>query len=472
MSRNKNNENDNEFFHKNLKDSLNRYEEMQKKNNSAFFDTEELMDICDYYISNDEYQKSFDACKYAMGLYPNNTSFKLKEAAVLVKMGNYETALEKLKKFEVTNGNDSEMHIIYAHLYLSTGDSFNAVTHFKAALENAEDSAPIYHDLAFAFHDTGDYKNAIKYIELFIESGNGDYYTSLHYIQWLTLIDNLIRGQKLFEKIIDDNPYNMHAWLGKALIAKENLDYDNAIDALEFCMVIDENEIHVYQEFGHIFKAKEQYKDAIVYFEKAFKLDNENVSALYHIGDCYEYLDYFDKAREYYQQAIKINPYFADGWYSIGVILMHSDKWYEAIHYLKKAIEIEQENGEFWFALGDCEANLNHHNEAVECYENVIEMDPQNESIWIEYAMLLYDNNESLKAVEILHQGLKYHVDNAELFFHLCAMQYESGLLQEAYTTLADGLSIDYDLHAILFELIPGIKNDKNILRIIEQYKN
>ena len=103
----------------------------------------------------------------------------------------------------------------------------------------------------------------------------------------------------------------------------------------------------------------------------------------------------------------------------------------------------------------------------MECYENVIEMDPQNESIWIEYAMLLYDNNESLKAVEILHQGLKYHVDNAELFFHLCAMQYESGLLQEAYTTLADGLSIDYDLHAILFELIPGIKNDKNILRII-----
>lgn len=87
--------------------------------------------------------------------------------------------------------------------------------------------------------------------------------------------------------------------------------------------------------------------------------------------------------------------------------------------------------------------------------------------------MLLYDNNESLKAVEILHQGLKYHVDNAELFFHLCAMQYGiCGFIPRAYTTLADGLSIDYDLHAILFELIPGIKNDKNILRIIEQYKN
>lgn len=88
-------------------------------------------------------------------------------------------------------------------------------------------SAPIYHDLAFAFHDTGDYKNAIKYIELFIESGNGDYYTSLHYIQWLTLIDNLIRGQKLFEKIIDDNPYNMHALAGQSTYCKRKPNYDN-----------------------------------------------------------------------------------------------------------------------------------------------------------------------------------------------------------------------------------------------------
>ena len=115
--------------------------------------------------------------------------------------------------------------------------------------------------------------------------------------------------------------------------------------------------------------------------------------------------------------------------------------------------------------------NLNHYKEACECYENVIGLDPAHEIIWLEYSILLYENNEPERALEVISEGIKYFPDNADFQYQCCGMLYENGYLKESYQMLEFALSNDFETHTQLFEIIPGIKSDKNIMTIIEQYR-
>ncbi|MBK8847468.1 MAG: tetratricopeptide repeat protein [Bacteroidetes bacterium] len=448
-----------------------RYKEMLDKKESYFFDTEELLEIYDYYFHELDYAKALEVCLYAQEMHPGAHTFELKRAAALFKLGKEAQAMDIINNFEALWPDEHELHLLKAHIFLNRENPLGAIESFKKALINAEEKAPIYHDLAFASADTGDCEQAVRYMKLYISSGTNDYFLSQQFVIWLAATLKLDEGILFFEKILDEDPYNLDAWIAKGLIYKELEDYTAAIDAYSYPIAVEENNIAALGETADCYFALDQYKDALLYYERAANINPDNPIYWYHIGECFEWMGDHNAAKMNYQRCIKLNQNFPAAWYSMGMVLSLNFKWFEASHYYKKAVELEPDNAEFWFALGDCQSNLNHYKEACECYENVIGLDPAHEIIWLEYSILLYENNEPERALEVISEGIKYFPDNADFQYQCCGMLYENGYLKESYQMLEFALSNDFETHTQLFEIIPGIKSDKNIMTIIEQYR-
>ncbi|MEO8148667.1 MAG: tetratricopeptide repeat protein [Bacteroidia bacterium] len=454
------------------RDSIKRYEEMVQKKEDYFFDVDALNHLIDHYFEQGELSKALDVSRYALKLHPAQFDFMLRESSLLAKTGNEISALEKLKKYELMSPDDPDLHLIRANIYSAMGDFIKAIENYHIAIRYSDQVAPIYHDLSYAYADAGDYDNAIKYMKKFLQSGWQDTFAYDQLINWLLAANRLQEGLSFLEEQIDADPYSDASWLAYAMVCKEMKLYDKALSGLDYCLVIAPDNIQAYLEQGDVYFLLENYNEAINSYQNSMEYFPNNAITFYNIGECYEHLNEFEQAREYYAKSIRLYPDLAAAWYSIGMVLSYQEKFYEAIHYLKKAVELEAQNAEFWFALADCESSLNHFNETIACYENVVELDPGNEDIWAEYSLFLFENNQVDDALDIINEGIRTLPEQAELYYYYFCFLYAAGKLEEAYLELASALVKDYNLHPVIFEVIPDLKENDNVIELIKSYEN
>jgi tetratricopeptide (TPR) repeat protein len=454
------------------KDALQKYEEMIKNRIDLFFDVDTLGLIIDAYFENNKYNQAFEACNYALKLHPTQHEFILRQASLLSKLGNDQSALEKLNTYEKLNPHNPDLYLIRANILIAQNEFDKAIDNYLQAINYNQDPAPIYHDLSFAYADSGNFNSAIKYMKMFLQSGWQDTLAYDQLINWLIITSRLESEVSFFQNQIDNDPYNDAAWLAFGMVNKELKLYDKALHAFEYCLLIANDNIQGYLEQGDVYFILEQYESAIKSYENSLEYFPGNAITYYNIGECFERLDNFEKAREHYTRAIRLYPDLAAAWYSIGMVLSYQDKMYEAIHYLKKAVELEPTNAEFWFALADCESSLNHFNEAIACYENVIDLEPDNEEIYAEYALFLFENHQLDDAIETIQMGIKTLPQNAEHYYYAACFFYADAKLQMAYEEFEQGLIKNFESHKIIFDVLPLMQNDHTITELILRYSN
>ncbi|MEO0639897.1 MAG: hypothetical protein AAFY70_09230, partial [Bacteroidota bacterium] len=59
----------------------------------------------------------------------------------------------------------------------------------------------------------------------------------------------------------------------------------------------------------------------------------------------------------------------------------------------------------------------------------------------------------------------------SELYYHCAAYCYEAGLDEKGLTYLENALLIDYHNHYMLFHHAPGLRQDPDVMELIEQYR-
>ena len=73
-----------------------RFEDMLSKDDSQYFDSEELEDIIEYYSEKSKWKKALAAVKTAMKQFPFNMDFQLQKVNILITLEKYEQAIGKL----------------------------------------------------------------------------------------------------------------------------------------------------------------------------------------------------------------------------------------------------------------------------------------------------------------------------------------------------------------------------------------
>src|SRR5687767_4702637 len=88
---------------------VHKYEQMLAKQQSLYFDIDELEEIIDYYCDENRFHKAIRVIEYGYVLFPENTTMLLREGQILSAMGHLNKALARLKLLEKIESNNEEM---------------------------------------------------------------------------------------------------------------------------------------------------------------------------------------------------------------------------------------------------------------------------------------------------------------------------------------------------------------------------
>lgn len=448
-----------------LDSTVKRYEEMRRKRESYFFDVDALQRIIEHFIERIEFAKALEVARYGLKLHPGTTLFKIKEAHLYALTGEEDKALDILAEAEAISPYDIDLHLIRGNIYNSLERYHDAIECYKMALELADaQKDDIYLSLAIAHQNMADYSRAVAFYFKTLEENPNNEVAMEELLVSLEYSGRMEEGLTFFHKMIDAHPYHYTAWFYLGNLYNKLALHEKALSAFDYAILIKEDFAPAYLDMAHTLSILERYDDAIARYKAAFEYCQPDAFIYYNIGECYEQLEIYDEARVYYKKAVKMHPEMSQAWYGIGITLEGEERWYEAIHYIKKAIELDEMQSEYWFALADCQYKLKNYTEAEICYQKAIDNDPENEEIWISFSDMVAALNRPFEAIEMMNMALTYHPTSPELLYRLVCYLYMGGFIQEAYQQLETALSVDFSQHEIIFELLPELENDQQII--------
>jgi tetratricopeptide (TPR) repeat protein len=453
-----------------LKALVERFEEMLKNNGSVFFDVEDLEDIIDFYLDNQNAQKSKKAIELASAQHPGSTVFMVKKARYLVLVNKAEDALDLLDQVAKIDPTNTDIYMLKGSIYSGLKKYKEAISEYNKAIRYAGDLEEVYTSIAYEYENAGDYINAIRHLKKVLEI-NPDNEPAIFELSFCFEITNQVeQGSEFLAAFLDKNPYNKVAWFNLG-ICYNNLElYEKAIESYEFAIAIDESFSSAYFNLANSYANLGEYRLAIKNYKETFSHEEAQPLTHYYIGECYEKLNRFKDAIEHYNDALKGDPEMADAWMGLGVCYDELGEQSTAEKCMVKALDLEDDNAEFWYIYGDLKYKMTNWKGAIDAYERVTALDPLHPDIWADLADAYVETGHPEKAEEVLEEGIYQQAGNATLIYRMAALMFRQGKEKNGLKMLAQGLQLDYEKHNEFLEAYPQVESIKEVQDLIRSF--
>ncbi len=413
---------------KELQQLAEQYETAREEKKPLYMDADDLADLADWYSVRRKYDKAIEVADYGLKLHPDNTSLLIEKAYIYIDDGKKNIARDIIE-----NMNDiysSESKIIRAHFLLDE-EKVDEAEELLKTIEDKEDLINMI-DVAYMYIEMGYPEKALKWIE-----PGRDKYTDDEAYMAVMADCYFSKGmfpeaEKLYNRLIDINPYSAPCWVGLAKCYFDQDIFDKAIEACDYALVSDDEFTDAYILKGHCFqqlrndkeavanyeKAKDlngvspdfvftymgyvklnqnEWKEALDNFEKAILYNEENneLSALPDLylsaALCFSKIGKRRKAHQYCKKALALQPDQADGYIIEGRIYLEEEKPQKAYDSWNKALKISQ-HPDTWHEIGIHSLEMGALEFAKYALEKVSQLDPDyegvNERLTILYMML------------------------------------------------------------------------------------
>jgi tetratricopeptide (TPR) repeat protein len=451
-----------------------RFESMVKKNESKFYDVDQIRDLIDHYLGKNNISWAEKALEWGMRLHPNSSELKMARVILLYKNNKFREALKFIREIEGVEEGNAELLLYKAEIYSELDEHTKAIEAFEDAIKyaNSEDLCYIYVDISAELHIVGENEKARDYLRKSIELNP---YNDIAYVDLIFSyqMDGFSDdAATYFQQQIDKDPYNEKAWyfLGVALQDMELVE--KAIEAYDYAIVIKEDYVEAYFQKAFAYKLLDYHKNAIQVLKEALRFDIDKPRLFYEIGESYEELNEYEKAIENYQEALKIYEEFPDAWIGIGICLGELGKGKEGLEYVKKGYNMDPDNLHYRLIYADTLGDQRHFADAEEIYEKLSEDYPNINEVWLDYSELFYKMEDLDTAISYTSEGIKNLPDDVALKFRLAGYLYEGGYLEDAKQMLHTALSENKEKANEFIEFFPILEKDANIVAIINQYQD
>jgi len=451
--------------------SVERYEEMIRKKDLYFFDSQAFGNIIDFYIEKNDPIKALQVVEYAISQHPYAAIFLIKEAQLLLITGQSDQAFAILEKAESLEPSNADIYLIRGSIFENREWHAEALELYAKALELSDSPDEIYLQMAYVHENLEDYEKAIDCLKSSLEHDmeNQDALYELAFCY--DIVDKQEESISFYNQYIDKEPYSYAAWYNLGNAYTKLGMFEKALDAYDYAILIKDNFASAWFNKGNALINLERYADAINVFRHTFEYEQPDAETYCSIGECYEKLEQMDEARAFYKKAVKLDPKLAEAWFGIGITLDFEERWFESIHFYKKALAIDDLNAEYWFALGDSECKLGNFEAAKPAYEKVMELSPGDENIWLDFSSMFFEQRNYKEAIALLSEGIKHLPDLIELKYRMVAYLFGDGQISEAILNLEECLSADPDKHELLLEYLPELQQNNVITDIISRYR-
>lgn len=375
-------EEDKEYFQEpEFQETLRKYEEAIQERSSVYMDADDLTDIAEYYMVQEQEDKANEAISLAISMHPNAVDPQV----FLARQQMFHNNLYEAQRIcnEIEDQEDREVVFLRAELMIRNGLLNEAIEFLLNVYEEEKtNKGDLLYDIACIFLDYDYYDEAMLFATKLHEE-----YPSYAKVNDL-LVDikfssgNFNEAIPYLNTILDNDPYNIKAWLTLAEANRAEEKYQEAIDNTEFVLAI----------------------------------EPENEKAIITKAHCFIHLNNFEVAHGIYQQYLDKHPDNASFLYLDGTCLACVEKFEESVIMLRKAIPLHHgEKAELmhiYLQLAYVESKLHNVDNALTALTKAKEL--TDEGVMIEYNLLvgevLLDNDEKEKA----ENHFKLAIDESE----------------------------------------------------------
>lgn len=445
-----------EFFENEL---ASKFEEMIENNDELYFDTEELEDIIIYYLELGDISYAEMAVNYGLKLHPNSLEIKTKKLEVLLELENYPEAKAIIQELKAASMEDTDFLVCCAKYYSNLGNPRKSIEYCEKALELEEEENFLHNFIGDEYTNLEDPFNALKHYKLALQHDPQDDY-ALENI--LVCFNQMSRNEEAIEFLnsyLDKYPFSESAWFEYGQYYFNRKNYEEAIRGFDYLLAINSNSIGVYSNKAACYEALKQWDKAIEVYEEMLELEFTKAYTYYRIGLCYKEYGKPVQALTSFQKSLSEDPQFYLSMMEQSYLYEDMGGMREALHFAKEAVALNGSSMDYQKRLAFLYIEAGRFEESLDCLRKLVENEPGRFYNWYAYIEVLMLLGEYEDAITLLNKAIKKH-HRAELYYQLSNAYYQLQRHQEGQDALDRALSIDPSLYSDMQIKYPQIEGD------------
>lgn len=323
------------------KEAVERFEEMLKSRRTTYFDADEFDLIIEYYLKQNNLERSREAVNLALEQHPDDLDIRIKNGYFNATTGNHQEAIDIYTQAldELEEDKRGEMYYAIGYEYHSMGMANKAIEYYHMALEENPQDTEVWSALGDLFRGMDRLEDAIEMYEYVLAIDPTHLWANMHLAnsyydldRFQEAIDSLNEAiaHGVDTAMVHASLGDCHYRLGQFIDARE--EYGKAININEYLT-------EAWSGLGYVYSDTGESQKAIKYFTKAYSLEPFNDDHLYNLAAEYRKINENQKALECLLEIEKSQPNDPDLYFFLGDLLADMDRMDEGICYLKLGLE-------------------------------------------------------------------------------------------------------------------------------------
>ncbi len=457
-------------FNKNNKLSLSKFESMLKTNSVYFFDTAEFEGIIHYYLDIGRPSLADKAIKLGLEQHPSSINLKLLLAELHIFNNNFEKATIILNEIAEIEPNNEEVYIQKASIFSQKDNHIKAIECLKKALVYATEEADILALLGMEYLYLDNFDSARLNFAKCLDVDFDDYSSLYNVIYCFEMENQHEEAIEYLNNFIDKDPYSEVAWhqLGRQYFVLKQ--YNEALRAFDYAIVIDEYFVGAFLEKAKTFEKLNREEEAIESYLITNELEDPTAFTYYRIGECYNKLGNKDLSVQYYKKSVNEDPLLDKGWLALTKLYYNEKNHQKSLYYVNKALSIDDTNTLYWRMYSEICLKLDLFEEAASGFYNCIDNGDDNLDIYLGLSDVLNFIGEFDDSMLIMSKAIETYPHHAEVEYRIACLCFVLGKNSDGKKFLERALKTDYEYYTVMKEIFPAIFELNAVNAIISDF--
>lgn len=455
-----------------LSELILKFENCLSSGEGCFFDSDELLEVIDYYFAIQETDKIKSSIDLALSLYPNEIDLIIRKAQFISQSKSPEEAISFLERYRMTNTDDSDLLYALASLYSQAGQTTKAIESYEYLLSQDDEDIEVYISLGEEYMTSQNYELATKVYKkaLKLEPVNDVALQSFAFCS--QFIENPNKSIIYLKKLCKQNPFSEQNWIAYGLLLYYTENFFDAITAFDLSIAIDE-EIPT----SHLYKAQSlislgNFQEGITTLHEVLKLIPEEPIVYFFLGQAYEKQSNYTTAALYYKDCIKYDKYNADAYMGVAMCYFELNDFHSSEPFVEKAIEIEPTNVHFRLAYAEMLYKEGFIEKGEELYQALYEEGDELALITINWAIAMSSNEKLMDAIHLLRETIENNkFEEPSIYFTLIELSLKEPYLKDHLEDYLFKLFLEFDVSSeMLKQYCPTLLTYPQYEQLIKTY--
>jgi len=407
---------DQEFFQSSeFQELLKNYEESVKSGYPIYMDADDLADIADYYQLQGKTEEAKAAINLALQFNPEAVGpllFKAREALLAEDFEAAEAYAERLEA-----GDSREALYLKGEILIRKNEIEAADELYRQYYKDVEpdEQMDYVYDIANIFSEYLVFDKSFEWMA----RSQGDDSDDFKELMGRTLfgLGKFKDSEKIFNELIDKDPYSSNYWNALASTQYMTEDYHSAITSSEYAIAIDPHDADALLSKANSLFGLNNYEEALSYFKKYSEILDDDEFGLLRQGSCHINLGHFSEAVEILQKAEEVSPsdsiYLPDIYQELAFANNELHRPETALYYLDKTEDLDCDHINIAVIRGHILLYNKRSEEAEAVFKKALIDSGNSPKVMLRIIISLYDNQYVQTAYRLLRQFFE-EIDDPE----------------------------------------------------------